>query len=121
MAYRTNRWALALILDQRLATADTTAAPMWDSRAAFARDAEVTPSTVADILAGRRDASAEVRARLADTLRVDERAISADPFDVTCPLHRVADAARRLAPHLNGHDFGLRAALAELDQAEAAA
>lgn len=88
-----------------------------ESRAQFSRDAEIATSTLSDLLKGRRQPSEPLLEKLAETAGVDVRAIAGDPHGVVPPLQKVAEAARRLAPHLNGHDFGLRRALNELEQA----
>lgn len=102
---RLNRWALTALV----------ACSAHDTDAELARDAEIVPSTLADLKSGRRDASERVLGLLADVLDVDPRALRADPYEVTRALLEVVDAAKALAPHINGHDFGLRDALAGLD------
>lgn len=104
---RLNRWALSALFE----------CSEFPSVSRFATELEVSShSTVFDLLSGRRDASEALMARLAEALECDVKALSADPFGIVGPLLKVAEAARELAPHLNGHDFGLRAALAELDE-----
>jgi hypothetical protein len=88
----------------------------FESPSAFATEAEVRHSTVFDVLSGRRDASEQLLATMADRLDVPVEALSTDPYGVVPPLLKVAASARRLAPELNGHDFGLRRALADLEE-----
>jgi transcriptional regulator with XRE-family HTH domain len=104
---RLNRWSL---------DAHVARDPLGRSRSIIARDTDIARSTLTDLLTGRRDASLELIERLADTLDVDHRALVTDPHGVFPALSRIAESARALAPHINGHDFGLRDALAELDR-----
>lgn len=97
---RVNRWALTALVERG-----------ERSKAEVARDAMVSPGTLSDLLSGRRDASEETLTRIAEALNVDVRAVSADPYGIVDRLVAVADAATVLAPHINGHDFGLRDAL----------
>lgn len=62
-------WALAALVDVRTASGV--------SKADLARTAEVTPAHFGDLVSGRRaGANPDVRARLADALDVDVRAIT---------------------------------------------
>lgn len=109
---RLNRWALEELLER---------CPHTYSE--VARDAETAPSTLSDLKSGRRDASDDLLARIAEALDADERALRCDPYELLPALLAVLEAAEQLSPHLNGHDFGLRDALslwgvrvAELEQ-----
>ena len=109
---RTNRWSLGALVarDPR-------------PKIEIARDASAAPSTLSDVISGRRDASEALIDALAGVLRetgeLDRRALLTDPFGIVAPLYQVLACARELVPHLNGHDFGLREAVAEVDRVEA--
>lgn len=103
---RQNRWALSALIRCH---------DEFDTTSRFASALGSTHSTVFDAVSGRRDVSAELLERMADTLSEDVRAISSDPYGVRAPLLHIADCARELIPHLNGHDFGLRQAIEDFD------
>lgn len=104
---RLNRWALR---------AQFECSP-FDTVSAFGVQADSRHSTILDAMSGRRDASEQLIDRMAEALEVDRRALLADPYGATPPLLELLKAARGLAPHLNGHDFGLRAAVEACDEA----
>lgn len=117
MLNRTNRWALGALLDRSIEGRRRQGWPMYPSQAAFAREVDCGPGTLIDVASGRRDASLDLLVRMAAALDEDPRALAVDPFDILPLAMAVADSARELVPHLNGGDFGLAAALAELDAA----
>lgn len=103
---RLNRWTFSTLVERDPRT-----------KSEVARDAEAAPSTITGLLSGRRDASAELIDRLADVFGEDRRVLLCDPYGLVPHLERVVNRAIELAPHLNGHDFGLRDALDDLEDA----
>lgn len=88
--YRTNRWALAALIE----SSD------HRNRTAFGRVAGISRGSLADILSGRRDAGADALERMADALDVDVRAISADPDAMVPALRGACRGARATAERL---------------------
>jgi hypothetical protein len=96
-ARRQNRYALGALIGCK-----------FESVSRFSSTLGTSHSTVFDAVSGRRDVSPALLERMATELGEDVRAISADPYGIVDPLLRLLDGCIRLAPHLNGQDFGVR-------------